>query len=106
MSSTKIYYEGGFCMRNQKEQVSKEETLDRLEIRLGRVLSVELAENAPKLSYKMKIDFGKFGIKTSIARLTLHSIEELKGKLVFAVLNFEPRVIGGEISEVLTLGVQ
>jgi tRNA-binding protein len=93
-------------MRNQKEQVSKEETLDRLEIRLGRVLSVELAENAPKLSYKMKIDFGKFGIKTSIARLTLHSIEELKGKLVFAVLNFEPRVIGGEISEVLTLGVQ
>lgn len=54
----------------------------------------------------MKIDFGKFGIKTSIGRFTQHSIEEMKGQLVFGVLNFSRREIGEVISEVLILGAQ
>ena len=54
----------------------------------------------------MRIDFGKFGIKTSIGRFTQHSAEEIKGKLVLGVLNFPPRQIGEVLSEVLILGVQ
>lgn len=93
-------------MKEVKPTVSKEETFDKLEIRVGLVLSVEIEPSAPKKSYKLEIDFGKFGKKFSIGRFIQHSQEELKGKLVLAVLNFEPRQIGNTLSEVLVLGVQ
>lgn len=89
-----------------KPIVSKDDTFDQLEIRLGRVVSVELEPAAPKKSYKLLIDFGKFGQKVSVARLTGHSQDELRGKLVLAVLNFEAKTVGNTVSEVLTLGVQ
>jgi tRNA-binding protein len=89
-----------------KPTVSKEDTFDRLEIRLGCVISAELEPAAPKKSYRLLIDFGKFGQKVSVARLTQHSADELPGKQVLAVLNFEPRTVGSTVSEVLTLGVQ
>ncbi len=92
--------------RETKEIVSKEETFDKLEIRLGRIISVEEENSSPKKAYQMKIDFGKFGIKTSVGRFTNHSPEELKNALVLGVLNFEPRQVGNVTSEVLTLGVQ
>jgi tRNA-binding protein len=93
-------------MSEEKAIVSKEETFDLLDIRLGRVISVEEAPNAPKKSYKLKIDFGKFGIKTSVGRFTHHSPEEMKNKLVMGVINFAPRQMGDTLSEVLVLGVQ
>lgn len=93
-------------MADEKPIVSKEETFDKLEIRLGRVISVEEEPSAPKKAYRLKIDFGKFGIKTSVGRFTQHSHDELLNKLVLGVLNFEPRQIGDATSEVLVLGVQ
>jgi len=88
------------------EIVSKEETFDQLNIRLGRVISVEEAPGSPKKAYKLKIDFGKFGVKTSVGRFTHHTPEELMGQLVLGVLNFAPRQVGDTLSEVLVLGVQ
>jgi tRNA-binding protein len=93
-------------MSDEKGIVSKEETFDKLEIRLGRVISVEEEPTAPKKAYKMKVDFGKFGIRTSIGRFTQHTPEEILDKLVLGILNFEPRQIGDTTSEVLILGVQ
>ncbi len=93
-------------MSDEKPIVSKEDTFDKLEIRLGRVVTVEEEPSAPKKAYKMKIDFGKFGIKTSVGRFTQHKPEELMGKLVLGVLNFSPRQIGNILSEALILGVQ
>lgn len=93
-------------MPDKKEIVSKEETFDKLEIRLGRVISVEEEPTAPKKAYKLKVDFGKFGIRTSIGRFTQHAPEEIKDKLVLGVLNFSPRKIGDVISDVLILGIQ
>jgi tRNA-binding protein len=93
-------------MSDEKGIVSKEETFDKLEIRLGRVISVEEEPTAPKKAYKMKVDFGKFGIKTSIGRFAQHAPEEILDKLVLGILNFEPRQIGDSTSEVLILGVQ
>lgn len=90
----------------EKTIVKKEDTFDLLEIRTGKVLSVEECPSALKKSFKLKIDFGKFGIKQSIGRFTQHSIDEIKGKIVLGVINFEPRQMGDEISEVLVLGVQ
>ena len=93
-------------MSEEKEIVSKEETFDKLEIRLGRVISVEEEPSAPKKAYKMQVDFGKFGVRTSVGRFTLHAPEEIKDKLVLGVLNFSPRKIGDVTSDVLILGVQ
>lgn len=93
-------------MNETKQIVSKEETFDKLEIRLGRIISIEEESKAPKKAYRLKIDFGKFGIKMSVGRFTKHSPEELLNKLVLGILNFEPRQIGDTISEALILGVQ
>lgn len=93
-------------MSEEKETVSKEETFDKLEIRLGRVINVEEEPSAPKKAYKMTVDFGKFGIRTSVGRFTQHTLEEIKDKLVLGVLNFSPRKIGDVTSDVLILGVQ
>lgn len=93
-------------MSDEKKVVSKEETFDKLEIRLGRVVDVTEELAAPKKAYRLKIDFGKFGIKTSVGRFTHHAPEEILNKLVLGVLNFEPRQIGNTVSEVLVLGVQ
>ena len=89
-----------------KPTVSKEETFDRLDVRLGRIVSVESSTDVPKPAYVITADFGKFGIKTSVGRFTTHKPDELFGKQVLGVLNFEPRKIGGVISEFLCLGVQ
>ena len=93
-------------MSDAKPTVDKETTFDKLEIRLGRVLSVELEPTAPKKSYKLIVDYGKYGRRTSVGRFTNHTPEELKNKLVMGVLNFEPRQIGETVSDALILGVQ
>ena|SRR5438034_4056480 len=89
-----------------KPIVSMAETLDKLDIRVGRVLTIEPVANAAKPSYVIRADFGKFGVRTSIGRFTMHTPDELIGKQILGVLNFEPRETGGVISEFLTLGVQ
>ena len=89
-----------------KPIVSIEETFDKLDIRVGRVMSAEPASSAEKPSYVIRADFGKFGRRTSIGRFTMHTPDKLIGKEILGVLNFEPREIGGIVSEFLTLGVQ
>jgi tRNA-binding protein len=82
------------------------DVFESLDIRVGRVLSVEPVIGARKPSWALTVDFGKYGAKRSVARLTAHPAEELVGKQVLGILNFEPREIGGVRSEFLTLGIQ
>ena len=89
-----------------KAMVSKEETFDRLDIRLRQIIDVQAEPSAPKRAYRLTVDFGKFGKRTSVGRFTGHTPEEIKGKKVLGVLNFAPRMIGTAVSEVLILGVQ
>ncbi len=83
------------------------EDFRKLDIRVGRVVSVEDFPEAKKPAYKLKIDLGaEIGIKTSSAQLPQnYSKEQLAGRLVLCVVNFQPRQIGPVLSEVLTLGV-
>jgi tRNA-binding protein len=79
---------------------------ERVDMRVGRVLEAEPFPEARKPAYKLRIDFGPLGVRRSSAQLTVHyQPEELRGKLVIAVLNFPPRQIGPVRSEVLVLGV-
>jgi len=89
-----------------KPIVLMEETFDKLDIRVGRVVDAEVETRTPKPTYRMIIDFGKFGKRVSYGRFTRHSIAEVKNRLVLGVLNFGSRKMGDVSSEVLVLGVQ
>lgn len=82
------------------------EDFEKLEIRVGKIVDVKDFPEAKKPSYKLRIDFGKFGMKKSSAQLTaLYSKEELLGKQIIAVTNFPPKQIADFSSEVLVLGI-
>lgn len=83
------------------------EDFQRVDIRVGRVLSAEPLEGARKPAYRLRIDFGReIGVKQSSAQITQnYTVEQLIGRLVMGVVNFPPRRIAGFKSEVLTLGV-
>jgi tRNA-binding protein len=77
-----------------------------VDIRLGVITEVEDFPRARNPSYKLTVDFGpEIGTKRSSAQVTSYSKEELVGRQVVAVVNFEPRNIAGFMSEVLVLGV-
>ncbi len=78
----------------------------KVDIRVGRIVQVEDFPKARKPAYKLRIDFGELGVKTSSAQITkYYDKAALEGKLVLAVVNFPPRQIATFYSEVLTLGV-
>ena len=81
---------------------------EKIELRTGKILSVESFPEAHKPAYIMTIDFGsKIGIKISSAQITdLYSRDELVGKTIIAVVNFPPKQIGKTISEVLELTIE
>jgi tRNA-binding protein len=61
---------------------------------------------ARKPSYKLWIDFGPLGRRTSSAQLRArYTPEELVGRLVIAAVNLGVRNVAGFESEVLVLGV-
>ena len=77
-----------------------------LDLRVGRILRAEINERARKPSYKLWIDFGPLGEKTSSAQLrALYRADELVGRLIVAAVNLGPRNIAGFTSEVLVLGL-
>ena len=92
--------------KDTKSIVSFEESFDKLDIRVGRVIAVDLETGTDKPTYKMTVDFGKYGKRVSYGRFTQHSIEEVKDRLVLGVLNFDPKQMGPVISEALIIGVQ
>ncbi|HEY9506308.1 MAG TPA: tRNA-binding protein [Gemmatimonadales bacterium] len=82
------------------------EAFSALDLRVGRVLRAEPNDRARKPSYRLWIDFGPLGERTSSAQLrALYQAEDLVGRLVVAAVNLGSRNIAGFTSEVLVLGL-
>ena len=88
-----------------KEQITYD-VFDKVDIRVGTVISVKKNEKARKPSLVVEVDFGKeIGIRQSSAQITHYYNEEnLKGKQVIGVCNFPEKNIAGVVSQVLILG--
>ena len=88
-----------------KEQITYD-IFDKVDIRIGTVLSVKENTKARKPSLIIEVDFGKeIGVKKSSAQITHYYNEEtLKGKQVIGVCNFPEKNIAGVKSEFLVLG--
>lgn len=75
------------------------ETLLDVDIRVGRVIKAEEFPSAHKPSYKLWIDFGDLGIRKSSAQITdFYTVDELKDRVVLAVVNLPSRQVADFVS--------
>jgi len=81
---------------------------EKVEIRVGRIITAEVFEEARIPAYILEVDFGEdIGMKKSSAQITeLYKPADLVGKLVIGVVNFPPKQIGPHMSECLITGFQ
>jgi tRNA-binding protein len=88
-----------------KEQITYD-VFNKIDIRIGTVISVKKNEKARKPSLVVEVDFGKdIGIKQSSAQITHYYNEEnLMNKQIIGVCNFAEKNIAGVVSQVLILG--
>src|SRR3954454_21848620 len=85
--------------------VASFEDFANLDIRAGRIVSVETAKKPKYTTHKLTVDFGSLvGKKYSLVRLISYSKDQLLDKLVIDAINLTPKKIGDAVSEVLILG--
>ena len=78
---------------------------EKVELRAGTILEVSDFPEARKPAYKIKVDFGPLGTKWSSAQITRHyTKEELTGRQIIGVVNFEAKQIANFMSEFLVTG--
>ncbi len=72
----------------------------------GTIRSVAPLEGARVPAYRLEIDFGPAGVRSSSAQLTdRHAPEDLVGRQVVALVDLGQKRIAGFVSEVLVLGL-
>jgi tRNA-binding protein len=81
------------------------EQFEAVDMRVGRIVSVDDFPEARQPAYKLEVDFGpEIGTRRSSAQITNYERSELEGRLIVGVVNFPPKQIGPVRSEVLVLG--
>ena len=79
---------------------------EKVDIRIGTIVEVEDFPEARNPAFILYVDFGvEIGLKKSSSQITdLYTKNQLQGKQVMAVVNFEPKQVGPIMSECLVLG--
>ncbi|HTH82349.1 MAG TPA: tRNA-binding protein [Mucilaginibacter sp.] len=78
---------------------------EKVQLRTGTVLEVADFPEARKSAYKIRVDFGEYGIRWSSAQITKHyTKEELVGRQIVGVINFPKKQIANFMSEFLVTG--
>ena len=82
------------------------QAFEKVELRVGRVVSAEPFAKARVPAYVLHVDFGEtIGTRKSSAQITArYRPEDLVGRLVVGVVNFPPKQIGPLMSECLITG--
>ena len=76
-----------------------------VDMRTGRVISVDDFPEAKKASYKIAVDFGPVvGTLTTSAQVTQYPKDELVGRIVVGAINLGSKRIAGFKSDFLILG--
>jgi len=79
---------------------------EKVELHAGTILEVADFPHARKPAYKVRVDFGEYGIKWSSAQITKHyTKEELLGRQIIGVINFPKKQIATFMSEFLVTGM-
>ncbi|SFT77417.1 tRNA-binding protein [Pseudomonas marincola] len=82
------------------------EDFQRIELRVGTIISAQPNSKALKPAFVLQVDLGDLGIKTSSAQITAHyQADQLIGRQVLCVCNFAAKRVAGVRSEVLVTGV-
>lgn len=79
---------------------------EKVDIRIGTIVEVKDFPKARNPAFILHVDFGvEIGLKKSSSQITdLYTKNQLQGKQVMAVVNFEPKQVGPIMSECLVLG--
>ncbi|MCX2475474.1 tRNA-binding protein [Pedobacter sp. MC2016-05] len=81
------------------------EDFEKVDLRVGTVLEALEFPEARRPAYKLRVDFGEIGIKTSSAQITKHyTLAELPGRQIVGIINFPKKQIGKFMSEFLVTG--
>ena len=82
------------------------QVFEKVDIRIGTIVEVEDFPKARNPAFIIHVDFGiEIGLKKSSSQITdLYTKNQLQGKQVMAVVNFEPKQVGPIMSECLVLG--
>lgn len=85
-------------MKNIKENI-KIKDLDKIDVRVGTILSVEDIEESDKM-VKLVVDFGDFNRTILVGmKKEREDPREIEGEQALFVVNIDPRKMFGEISE-------
>ena len=78
---------------------------ERVELRAGTILEVLDFPEAKKPAFKIRVDFGEFGVRMSSAQVTVnYAKEDLVGRQIVGVVNFPRKQIGKFMSDFLVTG--
>src|SRR5580704_13968863 len=78
---------------------------EKVAVHAGTIIEVADFPEARKPAYKIKVDFGTFGIKWSSAQITKHYAKgELTGRQILGVINFPEKQVANFMSQFLVTG--